>query len=90
MSIILQKTNSIVECVRGSKINVLVHCSDGWDRTSQLVSLASLMLDPYYRTLRGFEVLIEKDWLSFGHQFHRRLGHASKQFQDDQRSPIFL
>jgi hypothetical protein len=31
--------------------NVLVHCSDGWDRTSQLSSLSQLLLDPYYRTL---------------------------------------
>ena len=31
---------------------VLVHCSDGWDRTPQIVSLAELMLDPYYRTAR--------------------------------------
>lgn len=30
---------------------VLVHCSDGWDRTPQLVAAAQVMLDPYYRTL---------------------------------------
>ncbi|KAK5988856.1 Phosphoinositide 3-phosphatase [Cladobotryum mycophilum] len=57
--------------------NVLIHCSDGWDRTSQLSALAELMLDPYYRTLDGFIVLVEKDWLSFGHMFRLRSGHLN-------------
>lgn len=33
---------------------VLVHCSDGWDRTPQIVALAKILLDPYYRTLEVF------------------------------------
>ncbi|KAI9118850.1 hypothetical protein K1719_010295 [Acacia pycnantha] len=59
------------------KASVLVHCSDGWDRTTQLVSLASLLLDPYYRTIKGFQALVEKDWLAFGHPFSDRVGMPS-------------
>lgn len=55
--------------MESGKTSVVVHCSDGWDRTGQLTSLAMLMLDGYYRTIRGFEVLLEKEWLSFGHRF---------------------
>ncbi|KAF1334697.1 Alpha-1,3-mannosyltransferase, partial [Globisporangium splendens] len=72
-------------------VSVLTHCSDGWDRTAQMVSLAEMMLDPYYRTLRGFQCLIEKEWCSFGHQFGARCGHArSDANNNDQRSPVFL
>ncbi|XP_072314617.1 myotubularin [Eucyclogobius newberryi] len=70
--------------------SVLVHCSDGWDRTAQLTSLAMLMLDSHYRTLRGFEVLIEKEWISFGHKFASRIGHGDKNHADQDRSPIFV
>jgi myotubularin-related protein 6/7/8 len=57
-------------------LNCLVHCSDGWDRTAQLCSLSSMILDPYYRTFEGLMVLIEKDWIYFGHQFVKRLGQG--------------
>lgn len=59
--------------------HVLIHCSDGWDRTSQLSSLSQLCLDPYYRTIEGFIVLVEKDWLSFGHMFKHRSGFLSSE-----------
>eukprot|EP00903_Cladosiphon_okamuranus_P015695 g14490.t1 len=73
---------------------VLVHCSHGWDRTSQVCSLAQMLLDPYYRTMHGFQVLIEKDWLAFGHPFHLRHAYGMPRGmtsgKEDQRSPIFL
>ena len=46
----------VAELIERQKSSVVVHCTDGWDRTAQMSSLAMLMLDPYYRTIRGFEV----------------------------------
>ncbi|XP_050307744.1 myotubularin-related protein 6 [Anthonomus grandis grandis] len=68
-------------------ISVVVHCSDGWDRTAQVCSIATLLLDPYYRTISGFQALIEKDWLAFGHKFSDRCGHI--QTDSKEISPVF-
>jgi myotubularin-related protein 1/2 len=67
--------------------SVLVHCSDGWDRTSQICALAELIIDPFYRTTKGFQILIEKEFCAFGHKFGHRMGNAE---HPDERSPIFL
>ncbi|XP_052401413.1 myotubularin-related protein 7 isoform X1 [Carassius gibelio] len=65
----------IAKAVAEEGVSVLVHCSDGWDRTAQACSVASVLLDPYYRTIKGLMVLIEKDWVSFGHKFSHRYAH---------------
>ncbi|KAI9914665.1 hypothetical protein PsorP6_008214 [Peronosclerospora sorghi] len=71
--------------------SALVHCSDGWDRTSQLCALAQLMIDPYYRTIRGMICLIEKDWCAFGHKFSERTGgDRNRDPQRNKSSPIML
>ncbi|XP_051882752.1 myotubularin-related protein 2 isoform X2 [Pristis pectinata] len=90
IKLILAGALRIADKVESGKTSVVVHCSDGWDRTAQLTSLAMIMLDSYYRTIRGFEVLIEKEWLGFGHRFQLRVGHGDKNHTDADRSPVFL
>ena len=51
--------------------SLLVHCSDGWDRTAQISILVQLLLDPHYRTLDGLAALLQKDLLAFGHKARR-------------------
>uniref|UniRef100_A0A8R1HIT1 phosphatidylinositol-3,5-bisphosphate 3-phosphatase n=1 Tax=Caenorhabditis japonica TaxID=281687 RepID=A0A8R1HIT1_CAEJA len=87
---ILEGAVKAVFTVETETQSVLIHCSDGWDRTAQLTSLAMLQLDPYYRTIEGFIVLIEKEWCSFGHKFGERIGHGDDTYNDSERAPIFV
>lgn len=43
--------------------SVLVHGTEGTDSTLQVTSLAQIILEPRSRTIRGFEALIEREWL---------------------------
>lgn len=79
LSNILEGIVIIVRAIHLANSHVLIHCSDGWDRTSQLSAVSQLCLDPYYRTMEGFAVLVEKDWVSFGHHFEARYGHTCPQ-----------
>lgn len=76
------------------RMPVLLHCSHGWDRTSQVAALAQLLLDGHYRTQKGFATLVEKDFHAFGHPFHTRCAHGEggndQSFDEGQVSPIFL
>lgn len=47
---VVRAASVVARAVAGAR-PVLVHCSDGWDRTPQIVAAAQLILDPYYRTL---------------------------------------
>ncbi|CAF3377579.1 unnamed protein product [Rotaria socialis] len=69
---------------------VLVHCSDGWDRTPQITTLAEIMLDSYYRTIDGFQTLVQREWIAFGHKFGDRCGHGVGANDPNERSPVFL
>eukprot|EP00391_Amoebophrya_sp_Ameob2_P007087 CAMPEP_0178993188 /NCGR_PEP_ID=MMETSP0795-20121207/6563_1 /TAXON_ID=88552 /ORGANISM="Amoebophrya sp., Strain Ameob2" /LENGTH=1215 /DNA_ID=CAMNT_0020685217 /DNA_START=247 /DNA_END=3894 /DNA_ORIENTATION=+ len=87
LSLILQAAANVAWKMR-QKRAVLVHCSDGWDRTAQNTTLAMMAMDPFYRTIEGFCLLIQKEWVSFGHQFKTRL--ATSQKATGEYSPVFF
>uniref|UniRef100_A0A1A7YE63 phosphatidylinositol-3,5-bisphosphate 3-phosphatase n=2 Tax=Iconisemion striatum TaxID=60296 RepID=A0A1A7YE63_9TELE len=88
--LLLAGAAKIADKLESGKTSVVVHCGDGWDRTAQLTSLSMLMLDGFYRTLRGFQVLVEKEWISFGHKFSTRVGHGDGDHANMERSPLFV
>lgn len=89
ISDIIASMNTVINYIL-SRVSIIVHCTDGWDRTSQICSLAQIVLDPYFRTFEGFAVLIEKDWVSFGHQFAIRNGCDFRSEKKIEKSPIFI
>uniref|UniRef100_A0A8C6YFI5 phosphatidylinositol-3,5-bisphosphate 3-phosphatase n=1 Tax=Naja naja TaxID=35670 RepID=A0A8C6YFI5_NAJNA len=90
LSVLLKSALLVVHAVDRDQRPVLVHCSDGWDRTPQIVALSKLLLDPYYRTVEGFQVLVEMEWLDFGHKFADRCGHGENSDDLNERCPVFL
>ncbi|KAF5903135.1 myotubularin-related protein 3-like isoform X1, partial [Clarias magur] len=90
LSLLLKASLLVVNAVDRDSRPVLVHCSDGWDRTPQIVALSKMLLDPYYRTIEGFQVLVETEWLDFGHKFADRCGHGENSGDVNERCPVFL
>uniref|UniRef100_A0A8C9TA11 phosphatidylinositol-3,5-bisphosphate 3-phosphatase n=1 Tax=Scleropages formosus TaxID=113540 RepID=A0A8C9TA11_SCLFO len=90
LSLLIKAALLVANAVDRDHRPVLVHCSDGWDRTPQIVALSKILLDPYYRTIEGFQVLVEMEWLDFGHKFADRCGHGENWEDINERCPVFM
>lgn len=62
---------------------------EGWDATCQISALSQLLMDPYYRKIEGFGILVEKEFLSFGHRFAHR-NNLTQSSQTSGIAPVFL
>jgi Myotubularin-like phosphatase domain len=47
------------------------------DTSAIISSLAQLIMDPYFRTIHGFQSLIQKEWVMLGHPFSLRFGRIA-------------
>lgn len=64
--------------IRNESAVVVLSMEESHDVTAQLSALIQLLLDPYYRTLEGFMVLVKREWLALGHRFASRAGIAAR------------
>ncbi|XP_034488098.1 myotubularin-related protein 10-B [Drosophila innubila] len=107
---LLEKTNWLLYvslCLRhGSEaaatlragVTCVLQESNGRDLCCVVSSLTQLLLDPHFRSLDGFQSLIQKEWIALEHPFQRRLGHVcvaatsggEREQLDSEQSPVFL
>uniref|UniRef100_A0A0N5AGS3 Myotubularin phosphatase domain-containing protein n=1 Tax=Syphacia muris TaxID=451379 RepID=A0A0N5AGS3_9BILA len=79
-----------VYCEGSSETPVVVHGSNGTDTTLLATSVSQILLDSDARTTRGFEALIEREWISSGHPFSIRCAHSAFSTVSMDESPVFL
>jgi len=81
MSVINTVFKSVLKMVEAVNMNgrsVVIQSGDGHDFDELLLSsLCQLFLDPYYRTLTGFQVLIQKEWVQFGYPFGKQFNSGT-------------
>lgn len=85
----LQQADLAAREMRCNGKTVVLQENDGRDLTCIVSSLVQILLDPYCRTINGFQSLIQKEWVALGHPFCDRLGHVYSDTASEQ-SPLFL
>lgn len=82
-----------------NNVTVVLQEGDGVDYCAVVSCLTQLLVDPYFRTISGFQSLIQKEWVALGHPFCDRFGLprpgnpkelTTKDTTTAQAAPVFL
>jgi len=58
------------------------------DLSAVISSLSQLIMDPFFRTINGFQSLVQKEWVTLGHPFTKRFGRITE-LEDKQVNRLF-
>ncbi|OHT01282.1 hypothetical protein TRFO_31907 [Tritrichomonas foetus] len=75
--VILTTSKNIVKSLLKGNI-AIIHCTDGWDRTSQAALLPQIILNPASRTLDGFLTIFIREFSKRGHNLGLRNGYQTE------------
>ncbi|XP_047028865.1 myotubularin-related protein 10-B [Helicoverpa zea] len=82
-----------------NNVTVVLQEGDGVDYSSVVSCLTQLLVDPHFRTISGFQSLIQKEWIALGHPFCDRFGlprpgnpkeSTAKEVTSAQTAPVLL
>ncbi|KAB1257264.1 Myotubularin-related protein 10 [Camelus dromedarius] len=83
----LKHSAELVYTLESKRLSVVLQEEEGRDLSCIVASLVQVMLDPYFRTITGFQSLIQKEWVMAGYQFLDRCNHLKR---SEKESPLFL
>ncbi|XP_018602294.1 myotubularin-related protein 10-like [Scleropages formosus] len=84
----LQHSIEVVHMLEGRGMSVILQEEEDRDLSCVVSSLVQLMLDPHFRSIEGFQSLVQKEWVMAGHRFLDRCNHLKKSSKEE--SPLFL
>ncbi|XP_021238368.1 myotubularin-related protein 11 isoform X4 [Numida meleagris] len=84
----LRKAVEVASLLAGKRCSVVLQEPSDRDLSCLLASLVQLLADPHARTLRGFQSLVQREWVAAGHPFPQRLGLRRDSPREE--SPVFL
>nr|XP_008118156.1 PREDICTED: myotubularin-related protein 10 isoform X2 [Anolis carolinensis] len=83
----LKHSAELVYMLDSKRVSVVLQEEEGRDLSCCVASLVQVMLDPFFRTMVGFQSLVQKEWVMAGYPFLDRCNHLKK---SDKESPLFL
>ncbi|XP_054997361.1 myotubularin-related protein 10 [Sorex araneus] len=83
----LKHSAELVYVLEGRHLSVVLQEEEGRDLSCVVASLIQVMLDPYFRTITGFQSLIQKEWVMAAYPFLDRCNHLKR---SEKESPLFL
>lgn len=84
----LRKAVEVASLLAGRRCSVVLQEPSDRDLSCLLASLVQLLADPHARSLRGFQSLVQREWVAAGHPFPQRLGLRRDSPREE--SPVFL
>ncbi|KAM9313038.1 myotubularin-related protein 10 isoform 1-T1 [Gastrophryne carolinensis] len=85
--VFLKQASELVYVIDSKRLSVVIQEEEGRDLSCLIASVVQLISDPYFRTIAGFQSLIQKEWVMNGYPFLDRCNHLKK---SDKECPLFV
>ncbi|ESP00723.1 hypothetical protein LOTGIDRAFT_112478, partial [Lottia gigantea] len=84
----LQTTDEVIKLMVKKQTDVVLK-EKSLDISCVISSLVQICLDPFFRTMNGFQQLIQREWVAMGHPFQLRHKFVASN-EMEQVAPVFL